>query len=403
MTTSGHARITGLRAALEASPDNETLLLLLAEALRADGDDDAALEVYARLLAAHTLPPEEALVAADLALTLGHLGVARGCLEVARGGGQIEGLSDLESRIATALAPSGDAPAEPAEVVRFSDVGGLEDLKKLLHRMIVMPYVRPDLYAKYGRHGGGGVLHYGPPGCGKTLMARAVAGECGLPFIPIRIEDVVSPYFGASERNLADAFAHARAFAPCVVFIDELDALAYKRHRAEGDSARRLTNVLLQVMDGVGSDTTDILVMGASNAPWDVDTALVRPGRFDRHVFVPPPDARAREMILERLLRDVHAEPGSTARVAGRTEFFSGADLRALVERAADRAIDRALETGDEAPLGAGDIEHGLAGLRPSTLDWLRRARDYVEFSNADDRWDDVAAYLRSRPIRKRL
>ncbi|KAA1420455.1 ATP-binding protein [Mumia zhuanghuii] len=403
MTTPGRSRIDGLRAALEASPDNETLLLLLAEALRADGEGDAALDLYERLLATHALPAHDALAVADLALALGRLGVARGCLEVARNGGEVEGLADLELRITTALATS-DAPiAQAAETVRFSDVGGLDHLKKVLHRMIVMPYVRPDLYAKYGRRGGGGVMLYGPPGCGKTLVARAVAGECGLPFVPIRIEDIVSPYFGASETNLAEVFAHARALAPCVVFIDELDALAYKRHRAEGDSARRLTNVLLQAMDGVGSDTTDILVLGASNEPWDVDTALVRPGRFDRHVFITPPDADARAVILRRLLRDVHTDARAIDRVVARTDFFSGADLRAVVERAADRAIDRALDTGDEAPLGAADLDHALTDLRPSTLDWLRRARDHVEFSNADDRWEDVAAYLRSRPIRKRL
>ncbi|KHL15706.1 ATPase family protein associated with various cellular activities (AAA) [Mumia flava] len=424
-------RIDGLRDALEASPGNTTIRLILAEALRDGGEAAEAISHYEILLAAGGLTPVDAVAVAHFSLDHGRLDVARGCLESARERGEIDGITEADARLAAAMAAitrtgpavESDAPGDPfdhlaagqlgpgsvpaaellrEESVRFADVGGLEDLKKVLHRLIVMPYVRPDLYAKYGRRAGGGVMLYGPPGCGKTLIARAIAGECGLPFFPIRIEDVVSEYFGASERNLADIFEQARANAPCVVFIDEMDAIAYKRHRAGGDSARRLTNVLLQQLDGVGSDTTDMLVVGASNAPWDVDSALSRPGRFERRVFVPPPDDDARRAIVETLLHGIHADASGATALAARTDFYSGADLRAVVDRAAEYAIEHALDTGDDQPIGTSELLGAAAEVRPTTLDWLRRARDFLEFADSDE-WDDVRTFLKKRPIRKRL
>ena len=192
---------------------------------------------------------------------------------------------------------------------------------------------------------------YGPPGCGKTLLARATAGECGLPFINVRIEDVMDPYLGVSERNLHAAFERARANAPCVLFLDELDALAFARHKHGGSEARRLVDVLLQELDAIGSENDGLLVLAATNAPWDVDEAMLRPGRFDRVIFVPPPDEPARADILSVLVNDVPADGLDLKALAGQTPMFSGADLRALIERGVDRVIDEALSSGGEPPL----------------------------------------------------
>jgi SpoVK/Ycf46/Vps4 family AAA+-type ATPase len=274
-------------------------------------------------------------------------------------------------------------------------------VKKAIHRTIVLPFQRPDLYERYGRRAGGGVMLFGPPGCGKTLLARATAGECGVPFLNVRIEDVLDPMYGVSERRLHDAFAEARLSAPCVLFLDELDALAYARRKQQGSVGRALVDQLLQELDAIGSDNQGMLILAATNAPWDVDDALKRPGRFDRVVFVSPPDLPARRRILELGLADRPAAPGvDVARLADRTALFSGADLRALVERATDAAIDEALERGDDVPIGQAHLERALGELRPTTVDWLRTARNYVEFANQGGRYDDVLAYLDQRDVK---
>ena len=408
-------RVEALRAAVVAGPDNHVLRLLLAEALVAEDRGEEALAEYEHLLAAQALSPQDALAAAALAVQAGRAPLARGLLETARTGGVVEGVAAVEQSLTALLRSRGleRVLAEPESTPRrfvveptgttFADVGGLEDVKKVLHRLIVLPQTRPELYERYGRRSGGGVLLYGPPGCGKTMLARGLAGECGLPFLVVRIEDVVDPYFGASEQNLSAAFAAARDAAPCVLFLDELDALAYARSRSHGDTSRRLVDLLLQELDSLGSDNDGILVLAATNAPWDVDDAAQRPGRFDRRVFVPPPDQEARRTVLELLLRAVPSEQVDAGRLAADLELFSGADLRAVVERAVDEVIDEALDSGAEPPLRPEHLQRAAASLRPTTLDWLQRARDYVEFAGASEKYVDVADYLRRRHVRRRL
>jgi SpoVK/Ycf46/Vps4 family AAA+-type ATPase len=253
---------------------------------------------------------------------------------------------------------------------------------------------------KYGRRVGGGVMLYGAPGCGKTMLARATAGECGLPFFNVRIEDVLDPMYGASEQNLHEAFEFARAHSPCVLFLDEMDAIAFARRKQTGSVGRPLVDQLLQELDAIGSDNNEILVLAATNAPWDVDDALKRPGRLDRLVFVPPPDTDARRRILELLVRDRPTRDVDVKRLAKATPLFSGADLSALVERSIDEVIEEALDTGTEPPLEMRHIEPIRAGMRPTTLDWLASARNYVEFANQAGRYDEVEKFLKSREAR---
>jgi SpoVK/Ycf46/Vps4 family AAA+-type ATPase len=377
-------RLEGLRAAVELSPDNHSLRLVLAEALAAEDLAEEALEHYGRLLDDGALPTDELVRAGMLAVGAGQLQLAARCLDAARRAGAMGGTAALEEQLKAALVDGGaarpavdpeqtpPAVAEPveAEQVTFADVGGLEAVKKAIHRTIVLPFQRPDLYERYGRRAGGGVLLYGPPGCGKTLLARATAGECGVPFLNVRMEDVLDPMYGVSERRLHDAFMDARERSPCVLFIDELDAIA--------------------------ADNQGMLVLAATNAPWDVDDALKRPGRFDRVVFVSPPDVPARRRILELALADRPQEPIDLEDLARRTSLFSGADLRSLVERATDAVIDEAIARGGDVPIRGAHLEGALRDLRPTTTDWLRTARNYVEFANQGGRYDDVLAYLDS-------
>jgi len=306
-------------------------------------------------------------------------------------------------RVAATDGPDGVAPPfefaqEPT--VTFADVGGLADVKKAIHRTIILPFQRPELYAKYGRRAGGGVLLFGPPGCGKTMLARATASECGLPFSNVRIEEILDPFIGESERNLHDVFVQARRAAPCVLFVDELDAMGFARRKQTGSAGRPLVNQLLEELDSIGADNTGMLILAATNAPWDVDEALKRPGRFDRTVFVPPPDEKSRLQILERLTGERPHERLDLKRFVKRTPLFSGADLTALVERALDTVIDEALDTGTEPPLRNEHLERALSDLRPTTLEWLANARNYVEFANQGGRYDEVRSFLVSREAR---
>ena len=241
----------------------------------------------------------------------------------------------------------------------------------------------------------------GPPGCGKTFVARATAGELGAKFVGVGLADVLDMWVGLSERNLHGVFELARRHAPCVLFIDELDALGQKRLNTR--SAPVLRNVIAQLLnelDGATSDNEGVFVLGATNAPWDIDAALKRPGRFDRSLLVLPPDRAAREAILRHHLRDRPlAGDIDVAEVAARTDGFSGADLAHVCESATEYALSDAISTGTARPIGQADLLRPLGDIRSSLGEWFSIARNFAMFQNESGVFDELLEYLRQHRL----
>lgn len=283
--------------------------------------------------------------------------------------------------------------------VRFEDVAGMEDLKRTVRIQIVEPFLRPELFAKFRKRAGGGVLLYGPPGCGKTMMARAIAGECRAEFISVGISDVLTMWLGQSEQNLAAMFDKARKSTPSVLFFDELDALAYARSKTHSESSRHVVNEFLAQLDGFAADNHGVLILAATNMPWDVDPAMKRPGRFARQIFVPPPDEQARQTIIEMHLKDVPHDSVDVAALARGTVHFSGADVEGFVDLAKEFVLEEYITRGVEREISQPDLLRAAKQLKPSTLDWLRTARNLVKYAGANDAYSDVEEYLKKHKI----
>ena len=285
--------------------------------------------------------------------------------------------------------------APPLERITFADVGGLDHVKKAIRRRIITPFEKPSLFERFRRKVGGGVLMYGPPGCGKTMLARATAGEANATFISVAISDVLDMYIGESERKLSALFERARENTPAVLFFDELEALAGNRKYGRDSNTGKLVSLFLSEMDGFANNNQGVLLVGATNVPWTIDPAFQRPGRFDRVLFVPPPDAEARRSILQRQLGERPTEGTMPIDALVRaTKGFSGADLSNLVETAVDEAIDESLSRGAEVSLTAKHLETAVVELRPTTHEWLTTARNYARYANEGGRYDEVLAFL---------
>ena len=285
---------------------------------------------------------------------------------------------------------------EPAsEAVSFADVAGLQDVKKSIHRKIILPFQKPGLFQRFRKRIGGGILLYGPPGCGKTLLARATAGEADASFFNISIADVLDMYIGESERKLHAIFEKARQSAPAVMFFDEIEALGGKRQFSREGTSAKVVSQFLAEMDGFSRDNHGVLVLGATNVPWAIDPAFRRPGRFDRVQFVPPPDREARVAMLRLLLaRRPGGDDIDVGPIAKGSSGFSGADLLELVETAADEAIEASIDAGRELPMTRQHLRNALKERRATTVEWLTTARNYARYANEGGQYDEVLAFL---------
>jgi transitional endoplasmic reticulum ATPase len=279
--------------------------------------------------------------------------------------------------------------------IDFSHVGGMKNVKEEIDIKIVQPLLNQELFKKYGKKIGGGILMYGPPGCGKTHLARATAGQIKANFISIGIHDVLNMWMGNSEKQLHELFELARRQAPCVMFFDEIDALGASRSDMRQSSSKMLINQFLNELDGVQYSNDGVLILAATNAPWHLDNAFRRPGRFDRIIFVHPPDAEGRENILKILLDGKPIGDIDYKTLSKKTEEFSGADLMSVVDRAVESKLREALKSGLPKPIETKDLLNSALDVKPSTKEWFTTARNYALYSNESGLYDDILAYLK--------
>lgn len=282
------------------------------------------------------------------------------------------------------------------KVVTFNDVGGLDKVKETISMKIIKPFTHTGLFDRFKKKIGGGILLYGPPGCGKTFIAKATAGECNATLIPVHITDILSKFIGESEQNIADIFETARMQKPCVLFFDELDSIGYNRARLSSEHMRPVIDQFLTEIQGIDTNTDKLLIIGATNMPWDVDSAFKRPGRFDKTIFIPPPDLKARQAIFKLKLADKPVGNIDYEVLSNKTELYSGADIENVVEIATESVITEIMQTGLERPIEMRDLLSSIGNTHPSTIEWLRTIKNYVMYANQSGQYNDVSDYLNS-------
>ncbi|OBJ71692.1 ATP-binding protein [Mycobacterium sp. 1274756.6] len=377
-----------LAAAVADYPDVIELRVRLIRLLAGRGRTADALVQAGEALRLDPGNAEISALVGDLGAQLSAAPAAPGQFDWERAESEVAGL--VAPEYADGAPPAPPAPRSPA---RLAEVAGMAEVKAQIERSFIGPLRNPDLARAYGTRAGGGLLLYGPPGCGKTFIASAIAGELGARFYPVGVPDVVEMATGATDQTLQQLFATARATAPAVIFFDEIDAIGQKRSLLRGATVlRQLVTRLLTELDATAND--GVFVLGASNHPWDVDTALRRPGRLDRMLFVSPPDAEARAALVRANFAGKPIAGIDLAEMVATTAGFSGADVAFLCRSAAQHAMSAAAVTGQPRYITMDDVRAARGAITPSTGPWFAMARNVIEFSNADGAFDDLAAYL---------
>jgi transitional endoplasmic reticulum ATPase len=383
-TSEAAVRVEGL---LQLQPGFAPGWLLLARLALAEGDRKLGQEYYRKAVSLNPELPDEKLER-ELGLEPARTPQNADAEIVSDGGIDPRELSTDDEEFTDE-----SIDVEKSEVT-FADVGGMDDIKEEIRMKIIYPLENRALFSAYGKKLGGGVLLYGPPGCGKTLISKATAGEINANFISVGIHQILDLYVGSSERNLHQLFQSARDNAPAVLFFDEVDALAADRKDFRESAMRTVINQFLAEMDGNVGSNEGILILGATNAPWHLDPAFRRPGRFDRIIFVPPPDESARKSIVDILGRDKPIKNLDAFALAKRTREYSGADLKSMFDIATERALSRAMKEGRVVPITTEDLFQACKGSKPSTRVWFESAKNYALYANQGGFYDDVLSFL---------
>ncbi|MGA7328592.1 MAG: ATP-binding protein [Rhodomicrobium sp.] len=346
---------------------------LRARALHGLGRDQEAIALYRQAVA-----QDPAMRNRELERFLGIRQAANVLLPAAK----VIPLTSYSSRRENRAEPSREAATETfiedfdEGTVTFNEVAGLDHVKTEIQRRMVLPYVKKSLYESYRQKAGGNLLLYGPPGCGKTMIARAAAGTCDARFLSVNPEEVLDKYAGEAEKRLRVFFDEARSEPPAILFFDDFEVLSGPRKAAQGEAGRALVSAIISELDGTQRNNAGLLVLAATNAPWLLDPALFRAGRFHRLLCIPPPVFEARKKILTNAITGVPGH-GKIAfdRIARKADGFSGADIRALSDWVCNAALTRALSRSAETLVTTAMFEEGLNAFGPSTREWFKVAR----------------------------
>lgn len=250
--------------------------------------------------------------------------------------------------------------------IKFSDIAGLDEAKQTIYERVVLPLKHKDIYKKYGKKVGGGVLLYGLPGTGKTMFAQAVATELNAKFFNIKCSDIMSKWYGESEQRIKKLFADARKNEVSVVFFDEFDAIGKSRTENDNNDITTVQEILAQ-MQGVEQNKNIMLVLAATNCPWNLDSALLRPGRFHEKIYIPLPDLSARTYMLNKNLGDLKKDANvSFEEVAKKLEGFNGADVAEFCEQIKMCLINKELSGNSNVLIQQCDIDKTLQKVHSS-------------------------------------
>jgi len=390
------SKIAVLEEILKKDPENASMWYLLGLEYAESGRGDKALQALSKSLlnCDNDLKTEIAIKITEIAGKVEtHEVIPEELCDVEKSIEKFELISSKHNNII-------DIKQKLPEKVVFSDVGGLDELKETIRMKIIKPFINPSLFSKFKKKTGGGILLFGPPGCGKTFIAKATSGECQAKFIPVHITDIIDPYHGVSERNIENIFSSARQQAPSVLFFDEIDAIGFHRGKGSSEHRRSIVDQLLSEMEGIDTSTDKLLVIGATNMPWDVDPAFKRPGRFDKLIFVHPPDRLAREAIFKLKLADKPLHEDIDCEVlAAKTEFYSGADIENVVDLSTEVVLSEIMESRIERPIMMKDLLIAIDKTAPSTLEWLKTIKNYVKYSNQSGLYNDVDRYLTNHKL----
>lgn len=250
--------------------------------------------------------------------------------------------------------------------VKLDDVAGLDEAKDEIRRLIIEPRKHPEIYKRFKKNSGGGMLLYGAPGTGKTMIAQAIANEIDACFFAVKCSDIASKWFGDSEQNVKNLFAEARKHPCSIIFFDEFEALGAKRD-SYSTVMKRLVPELLAQMQGFEKSENTLLVIAATNRPWDIDSAFLRPGRFNTSIYVPLPNEQARRVIIEKQISGIPLESGfNVEKIVSLTDGFNGSDVVEFCEKLKDYAIQRSIDTGTESPVLNADIDRTALKVKSS-------------------------------------
>lgn len=259
----------------------------------------------------------------------------------------------------------------------FADIGGLEELKEEIRFKIIEPLRNRDLFEYYGKKAGGGILMYGPPGCGKTLIAKATAHEAQVNFIHVKGSDIKSKFVGETEKNIEELFAKARQSQPAIIFFDEFEALGGDRSDA-ASYERSAVAQLLTEMDGVDAKGQQLLLLAATNEPWSIDPALRREGRLGSTIFIPPPDYESRKAIFQIEMSAKPVEDLDYRELAELTEGLSGADIKAICEMAIDIPLKESMKTEERRAITMDDMKQGMVKINSVLPQWFAKAQEQI-------------------------